>query len=342
MIPGVTGGATFGGNQGQPVDISITVDPTTDTSSQILSEIDRQKEGLTLILTDVDREYTQIKDRNTAIISLIDSDGDKQTGNLNQQADEWIGVRQLSEAIPENTIETVVLDLNPAAFSWNTYYSDSDWRETATETGYPKALKQEAQKVLANTEGAKLIQVAPTATNTPGDSPFIRTHIALTVPTEAEKIGSPFITVDERAYTVDETDAEATDPDTLFYPTSRYTGEQKPSDLRHTNGTEGTYLRPAYQYVCPNCGAAQMNLCISDEGNPVPVGTVHNERAARENEFYNGELSLPLYEHVRGWIAQTDPARPQTAGGENETPTKQAVSDGGATPDDPSMSLAMF
>ena len=349
VITGVTGDASFGGNNGKPVDISLHADPDTDTGTQTLRLLGEYTDGLTLIISDVDRDYETIKDRHTGIISLTDADShDPSKTTLNDHADDWIGVRQLSSVLPENRFDTIVLDLQTDAFSWNTYYEDPDtpWEETTSKTGYDTALKQEALRLTKDEPGSKIIQVGQTATNISGDHPFVRSHVVFTGLVNSDAITSPLLSIDRRL-TRDASDSSSPSPDELFYPTRQRTGETKPSELRYSNGVEGTYHRPAYQYTCPECGVAPTNLCLSAAGDPVPVGTVHNDRAAREEEFYDTTV-YSLTDHLRGsadtsqryihdQFAATDPARPQTRGGENRTPlaVKQSV-------DDPQLRLASF
>lgn len=310
FMPAVTGNSTFGGNRDQDIEMSLIGSPTASLTTQLFDQIDRIKDGLTLIITDQKRDYGRVKDRNTAIISL--SEG--------VTADNYLGIHTLSDAIPTGVLDTVVIDVDMSAFCWNTYYEkDKEWAETTERSGYAKALKIEASKLLS--EDGQLIQVGQTATNTPKGLGFIRTHVALT--TSTDRIVSPFVTVDRRVEpgTLGESSTEDDDTD-LLWPMGRLLNERTPpSTFRYTTEKEGIDRHPAYAVDCPECGSVSGNLCLSDEGEPVPHGYFHTERGELgEHRFYSAGLMLPLREYLRGWIESTDPARPKTAGGVNETP----------------------
>ena len=152
------------------------------------------------------------------VLSLTDADShDTSKTTLNDHADDWIGVRQLSSVLPENRFDTIVLDLQTDAFSWNTYYEDPDtpWEETTSKTGYDTALKQEALRLTKNEPGAKIIQVGQTATNISGDRPFARSHVVFTALANADAITSPLLSIDRRL-TPDASDSSSPSPDNLL------------------------------------------------------------------------------------------------------------------------------
>lgn len=309
FMPAVTGDANFGGNCGGDVTMSITGKPNESTTTQLFDEIDRLKDGLTLIITDQQRDYRPLKDRNTAIVSLSED----------VTADNHLSIYNLSERIPTGVLDTVVVDVDRKAFCWNTYYEkDKTWEETTERTGYATAVKREAAKLLG--PDGQLMQVGQTATNAPNGSGFVRTHVALTASTD--RIVSPFVTVDKRADP--ETVSEPVDnyETERLWPMARLANEQTPpSTFRYTTEKEGMYHHPAYAVDCPVCGSLPGNLCLTDSGEPVPYGHFHDKRAEQGKQAFYGEgLTLPLAEYIKGWIKSTDPGRPKTGGGRNDTP----------------------
>jgi hypothetical protein len=308
-IEGVTGGATFGGNNGADLEMSIRGGPDTGPEQLVLGEVDRLKRGVTLVITDSPRIHTVLDGRDTAIISVT----------AEASAHNHIGVRELSDRIPAGVIDTVVIDLDNDSFCWNTYYRDPDthFEETTSKTGYVKALKLEATELLS--EHGRLIQIGQTATNAPGGTEFERTHVALTATTDSTI--APFVTVDQRCGV----DADSPTSDDLLWPMRHLNNERtRPSSFRYESDKEGMHHHPAVGVRCPECGVGRVNQCLTDDGSPAPSGSYHESRVDKgEEQFYGEGTLLPISEYLRErWFesATTDPARPKTAGGKNKTP----------------------
>ena len=318
-IDGVTGDANFGGNDGRPVEMNLKI-ITDDLDLTVLEAIDELRDGLTLIITDMWRNYQQLKNRTTAIISLVDARV-ADTAPQYLSVDTHLGTRTLSDALPNGVFDSIVLDLQRDAYCWNTYYQpDTPWEEMTEQTGYVKALKTEANKLLTPDAG-QIIQVAQTTTNMPAAFGFYRSHVVLTA--GGDQLTTPIITADQRLpeTIADSINDRAHGDHDWFWPGRVHTNERCPlSSPEYTAGREGMHRHPAYLAFCPECGADIMNLCI-EGGTIVPHGRVHEERAEEGIEKFCSEgLTLPLREYVSTCISGTDPARPATAGGVNKTP----------------------
>lgn len=316
QIDGVTSDASFGGNNGRPVEMSFI--PTDgDLDAAVLEHLSELIDGITLIISDRPRDYRSVMTRSTALLSLV---ADAGTGSAHtQRVDTYGGIWTLSEALPSRCFDTVIIDVNTDAFCWNCYYeADTNWPDISTRTGYVKALKTEAERLLVDDSG-RLIQIGQTATNCPSEFDFTRTHVGLSAAPEA--LEAPLITVDERADYSSPAESRPTTEPGFFWPAAPYTAEQtKPTTTHYRSGRERLVRHPAYLVVCPECGAAEMNCCL-DGTTVVPAGTFHEARVDRgEQKFYSSGLCLPLREYVKSCVEMTDPARPVTGGGSDIVP----------------------
>ena len=300
-VDGVQGAASVGGNSGEPVGLTLSGHPS--SGPYVQGYLEQFQTGPTLVITDGYREYQQFGDRRTVIAGLTES----------APADTYVGVNSLSDVLPRHNFETVIVDVAPESFCWNCYYAPE-----ATETGYVRALKLEAEQLLKKRSG-QLIQVGQTATNAPADLSFVRDHVVLTASPPSTDLITPIISVDRRGT------ARLTGTRERFLPEQTFEKTARTAESVHTTEYGKFTHPPAYSVSCVECGAAPGEFCRTASGTNLPYGYVHEQRQATVDQrcpVRPPKLLTPARSSM------TDPARPVSAGGEKSHQESQPPATG--------------